>query len=55
MYILAALIIGATIGALRAKKAGGKRLDMLQYAAAHAIPLMIVALFLTVYLDRMAR
>ena len=47
VYVVAALILGATIGAWRAKRKGGKGLDMLQYAVAHAIPLMILALFLT--------
>jgi hypothetical protein len=52
VYVVVALIIGSAIGAWRAKRRGGKGLDMLQYAAAHAIPLMILALFLTIYLDR---
>lgn len=52
VFVLAALVLGAAIGAWRAKRRGGKALDMLQYAAAHAIPLMIVALFVTIYLDR---
>ena len=46
------MVVGAIIGAWRAKRRGGKLLDMLQYAAAHAIPLMIVALFVTIFLDR---
>ena len=50
--MLAALVLGAAIGAWRAKQRGGKALDMLQYAAAHAIPLMIVAMFVTIILDR---
>ena len=52
VLVLTALVIGALIGAWRAKRRGGKVLDMLQYAAAHAIPLMILALFVTIYLDR---
>lgn len=52
VYVIAGLIIGAAIGVYRAAKRGGKALDMLQYAAAHAIPLMILGLFLTIYLDR---
>lgn len=52
VYVVAAAVIGAAWGAWRAKRRGGKALDMLQYGAAHAIPLMILALFLTIYLDR---
>ena len=52
VFVLAALVLGAGLGAWRAKRRGGKGLDMLQYAAAHAIPLMILALFLTIMLDR---
>ena len=52
VWILVALVFGAALGAWRAKQRGGKLLDMLQYAAAHAIPLMILALFITIYLDR---
>jgi peptidoglycan/LPS O-acetylase OafA/YrhL len=52
VLVLTALVIGALIGAWRARRRGGKVLDMLQYAAAHAIPLMILALFVTIFLDR---
>lgn len=52
VLVLAALVVGAAIGVLRARKRQGTRLDMLQYATAHAIPLMIVALFVTIFLDR---
>ncbi len=52
VWVLAALAIGAAIGAWRARARGGKLLDLLQYAAAHAIPLMVLAMFLTIYLDR---
>lgn len=52
VLVLAALVLGALIGGWRAKRRGGKALDVLQYAAAHAIPLMILALFVTIYLDR---
>ena len=52
VFVLAALVVGALVGAWRARRRGGKALDMAQYAAAHAIPLMILALFVTIYLDR---
>jgi hypothetical protein len=50
--VLLALVVGAALGAWRAKRRGGKGLDMAQYAAAHAIPLMLLALFVTIYFDR---
>lgn len=52
VYVLAACVIGALIGAYRARRRGGKLADMLHYAAIHAIPLMLLALFITIYLDR---
>lgn len=44
--------IGAVIGALNARRRGGKRLDILQYAAAHGMAFAIVGLFVTVFLSR---
>lgn len=52
VLVLGAMVVGAALGAWRAKRRGGRALDMLQYAAAHAIPLMILALFVTIILDR---
>lgn len=52
VLVLSALVLGAALGAWRAKRRGGRILDMVQYGAAHAIPLMLLALFVTIYLDR---
>lgn len=52
VLVLSALVLGAALGAWRAKRRGGRVLDMVQYGAAHAIPLMLLALFVTIYLDR---
>ena len=52
VLVLVALLFGVMVGVWRAKRRGGKTLDMLQYAAAHAIPLMILAMFVTIFLDR---
>lgn len=52
VLVLSALVLGAALGAWRAKRRGGRMLDMVQYGAAHAIPLMLLALFVTIYLDR---
>lgn len=53
MYILAGLVIGALIGYRRAAKRGGNGFDKAQYAAVHAIVLMLIGLFVTVALNRM--
>lgn len=52
VLVVAALVGGAALGVWRAKRRGGRGPDMLQYAAAHAIPLMILAMFVTILLDR---
>lgn len=53
MIIIAALIFGAAIGWFRAGKLGGNRADRLQYAAAHAIALAVIGLFVTIALGRL--
>ncbi|MCJ1902557.1 hypothetical protein MR829_19580 [Paracoccus versutus] len=53
MIVIAAFLIGAAIGWMRAAKAGGSRADKLQYAAAHALALTVLGLFLTILLSRM--
>lgn len=55
MIVLAGLVIGAAIGGLTAKRSGGKRLDILQYAAGYAIAFTLLGLFATIFIDRMAR
>lgn len=53
MYVLAGLILGAVLGAVRAKGRGGNSKDIWQYAAVHAIILGLLGLFLTIFLNRM--
>lgn len=53
MIVIAAFLLGAVIGWVRAAKAGGGTADKLQYAAAHALALTVLALFLTILLTRM--
>ncbi|MFC3571456.1 hypothetical protein [Paracoccus sp. TOH] len=53
MIVIAAFLLGAAIGWMRAAKAGGNRADKLQYAAAHALALTVLGLFLTIFLTRM--
>lgn len=52
VYVMAGFVLGAVIGAYRARRRGGRLADMLHYAAIHAIPLTLLGLFLTIYLDR---
>jgi cytochrome c biogenesis protein CcdA len=53
MIVLAGLVFGSLFGAGLAKKRGGKKLDMLQYAAGFGICFMLVGLFATIFLERM--
>ena len=53
MIVIAAFILGAAIGWIRATRLDGNRADKLQYAAAHALALSIPGVFLTILLTRM--
>lgn len=53
MIILAGFLGGGVIGAFTAKRRGGKPADMAQYAAGYAIALGLLAVFVTIFLDRM--
>ena len=53
MIVIAGFLLGALIGWMRAAKRGGARADKLQYAAAHAMGLAVLGLFLTVLISRM--
>ncbi len=55
MIVLAGLVIGAIIGGLTARRRGGKRLDILQYAAIYAILFMLLGMFASIFIDRIAR
>jgi len=52
MIVLAGLVFGAVFGAYTARKRGGNRLDMAQYAAGYAIALMLLGLFVTIFIER---
>jgi hypothetical protein len=54
MIFYAAIVIGALVGYIRATRRGGNMFDRLQYAAAHAIFLAIIGLFLTILIQRMS-
>lgn len=53
MIVLAGLVFGALTGASLARKRGGNRLDMAQYAAGFAIAFALVGLFVTIFVERM--
>lgn len=53
MIVIAGLLFGALLGAVRARARGGNRLDIAQYAAAHAIAFALLGLFATLMIDRM--
>ena len=52
LVVLVAMAVGAVWGVLYQRWRGGNGKDMAQYGAAHAIPLMLLALFVTIYFDR---
>lgn len=54
IYPLGGLVIGAVLGALAAKRRGGKPADLAQWAAVWAMIFGILGLILTLVLDRMA-
>lgn len=55
MIILIAAILGAGLGALRARRRKGNLADILQYAAVHALAFAIAGLFATLIIDRALR
>jgi hypothetical protein len=52
MIVIVAFCAGAALGAFRAKKRGGNRLDMAQYGAVHGIGFALLAIFLTIIFAR---
>ena len=54
MAPLIGMLIGALLGAVVAKRKGGNRLDMAQYAGGFAIIFGLIGLFIAIYLARAA-
>ncbi len=52
MIVIAAALLGAVIGGMTARKRGGNKLDIAQYAAGYALAFVIVGLIATVVIDR---
>lgn len=55
MIVIGMAILGAIIGGLTARKRGGNRKDIAQYATGYAVAFLIVGLFATIFIDRMTR
>jgi hypothetical protein len=47
------MVIGAVWGAVRARKRGGDRLDAAQYGAVYAIGLGLLAVLVSIAIDRL--
>ena len=53
MIILFGAVLGASIGAITARKRDGKPLDIAQYAVGYAIAFGLLGLILTIVIDRL--
>ena len=54
MIVISGLVIGAVMGALTAKRRGGRWPDMAQYAAGYGIALALVCLIATIAIEKLA-
>lgn len=52
IFPLAGMLLGAVVGAYRAKSRGGKLLDLLQWGAVFAILFGIIGVFVLIFVDR---
>ncbi|MDP5086773.1 MAG: hypothetical protein NWQ23_15250 [Yoonia sp.] len=52
IFPLSGLVLGAIIGAFRARSRGGKGKDMLQWGAVFAIIFGLIGLFVLIFLQR---
>ncbi len=53
MIVIVAFLTGAVVGAMRAKRRQGNRLDMAQYAFIFGIIFALLGLFITILIGRM--
>ncbi len=53
IYPLGGLLIGAMLGAYRAKKRGGNGADMAQWGAVFAMIFGVIGMFITIIITRM--
>lgn len=54
MFVIIGALLGAVLGGTIAKKRGGKRLDILQYAGVYAMIFAMLGIFITLIIHRMA-
>lgn len=54
MIVILFALAGIVLGILAARKRGGNRKDMAQYAAGYGMALLICGMVLTVIIDRLA-
>lgn len=52
MIVICFAVFGALLGAYQARKRGGQKLDLAQYATAFGMAFAILGLFVTVFLSR---
>ncbi|KMW57081.1 hypothetical protein AIOL_002039 [Candidatus Rhodobacter oscarellae] len=52
MIVIVSALVGAIIGALQARRGGGNRKDMAQYAAGFGIAFALIGMLVTVILAR---
>ena len=53
MIVIVSFLTGAALGGWQARRRGGNRMDMAQYAAAYGLALGILGMFATVALERL--
>ena len=54
MFVILGAILGATFGALTARKRQGNRADILQYAVVYGMGFAVLGLFVTIIVHRMS-
>ncbi|MBT2131967.1 hypothetical protein [Aliiroseovarius lamellibrachiae] len=52
MIVFVSLLLGGGFGALRAKKRGGTKFDIAQYAVVYALIFALITLFFTIFINR---
>ena len=52
MIVIVLALLGALIGGFTARKRGGNRLDIAQYAAGYAIAFALLGMIITVFVHR---
>lgn len=55
IFPLTGLVFGAILGAFQAKRKGGKRADMIQWALVFAMIFGVIGLFVLIFVDRSMR